>query len=448
MKKGCLIFLIVVLALLIGGLAAGYWFVSQAIGLREAPVVSHTELVQPNTRLIAVAKPTKLIPLIERNMDKALSEMQGPEFVKNWIRSHVAAAVPNEVALLGGAEPANGTYGFTTFINERLFGPLFAMMTSGDTTFSGQAEFKYEGPVFELPKRGLLKASQAYPIAEGIEPMIAQKWQETSAPPIEVTGDHLIEVAVDNRGGDLLRLLGAYLQHEGRTISDVIKDEKQKKLAPIFLALVTDLRFMLDLAAEEAVVAALDVSKIADAGSPFHLHADAALSPDFMKTLETGIAAGKLDGAQVSELVFQTLSGFSFNIVFENQSQQFLNLLEELGVFDNPDMTEAGKRQFVEMFTMLTEGELGGAMTPGGDLEITWSLKSKPENTGAVFITLGFLPIDQDYIPVIEDFWKERGMGMTVGQPTLDEKTGVAYQRTFMIRGFRDHLPGLFLATQ
>src|SRR5436190_736848 len=98
--------MLLVLVVLLGIVGViGYTKLNSQYGITTAELVSHEALAGPNTRLRAVVKPRKILSLIERNLPLAmLNDLPVPSIARSYIPSIISRAIPNEVAILGGAD--------------------------------------------------------------------------------------------------------------------------------------------------------------------------------------------------------------------------------------------------------------------------------------------------------------------------------------------------------
>lgn len=441
MKKGCLIFVLVVLLLIAGGIAGGVWYLRQAVGLSQAPVVTYDRLVDADTRLIAVLETKQLGNLYTRHIVPIIDRLQLPGFLKNRIRGVVEGALPSQIALLGKTDPTSSEYKLQLFINERYLGPLVAAVTTDPKSLPAEANFHYTGPPFSLPERGVLTAQKPFPLLPGLDRFIEQQWQSgADVSPIRPAGGHLLEVVFDNRTGDALQLLGAHTALQGKTISEFFKNPEQEMGVPKLLALASDGRLTVDLSETNAIDAHLLISQSDPAASPLEVTASASVHGAFLDGLiEQFDARQTVDGNLLPQALVSNLGKFNFDITFDNGSGDFLKLIEGLGVIRLLEEQGTKVRQHLEAFNDMTvNSRLTGAMLDNGDLALEWRVDSKPGLEGAVYIALGFMPIDQTLIPMIEDKLSLCGMRYVGGPPTTKE--GVAYLRQATVVGFRSNL--------
>lgn len=444
MKKGCLIFFCVVLLLVAGGIIGGIWYLRQALGLSQAPVVTYDRLVEPDTRLIAVIETKQLSNLYTRHIVPLIDRVQVPGFLKNRIRSVVEGALPSQIAVLGKADPASSEYKLQFFINERYLGPLVAAVTSSPDALPAEANFKYTGPPFSLPERGVLTTQKPFRLLAGMQRFVEQQWKAVEgATPIRPAGGHLIEVVFDNRTGDALHALGAYAAAQGKAIGDFFRSPEQEVAIPILLGLASDGRLTVDLSEKNDIEAQVLISQSEPAASPLRISAGALVNGAFLDGLiEQFDAQQSIDGNTVPQAALANLEKFNFDVSFDNGSGDFLQILDRLGVIDLIEAQGTKVRQHFEAFNAMTaSSRLTGAMLDNGDLALEWRVDSKPGLEGAVYIALGFLPIDQTLIPMIEDELRLRGMRFAVSPPTTEE--GEAYLRKATIVGFRQNLLNL-----
>jgi len=438
-KKGCLIVALVLVVLVLAGLGGGAWYGSRLIGLGEAPEVTHEKLVAKDTRLIAVVRPRELLPLIEKHVLPLLDSVPAPNFVKSLMRSYAAQSLPNEIALLGNLDAAKGAYRARLFINERYFGPAVAQFTANPAKFADVIQVNYELPVFTLPERGVLTTERSFQLLRGLDDVVARYWPEDGGEPLRAEDKHLFEVVFDNRTGDLLHVLGARACAQGLTLPEVIKDSAQENTVGLLLALLADIRVIADLTPKHAVEANAQVNAPGLSTSPFHANAALRIGPGLLDALGKEFdTRHTFDVQRLPDLLMNSAEAFTFEVTFDNRSNEFVTLLDNLGLFDTPEMQAANVRQQLEIFKLMTEGRVSGRMQNNGDLDIIWRVDSAPENEGAVYIALGFLPFDAEVLPLLDEFVRGYGMTLQAEPPTMED--GAAFLRRFKVRGFRQNV--------
>jgi len=437
-KKGCFIVAIVLLALALAGLGGGAWYASRLVGLREAPAVSHAHLVDADTRLIAVARPRQLLPFIEQHVLPLLDNVQAPAFLVSLIRKYATEALPNEIAVLGSLAHDEGAYRTRLFINERRFGPLVAQFTAEPARFANVIEVDYDLPVFAAPKRGVLTTERSFPLLRGLDNVVDQFWPPTAGDPFRVEDGRLFEAVFDNRTGDLLHLIGARARARGLTLPEFFNEPTVENVIPRLLILLTEGRAALDLTPDQALEARVQVNG-EESDSPLDANAAVRIGPAVLGQLGADIEARRvIDAQRLPDLVVAGAESFTFDMRFDNRANEFMTLLEDLGLFDSPEMQAANIKQQLEIFRLMTQASLSGKMTANGDLVVTWRVDSAPGNEGAVYIALGFLPFDSEVMPLIEEYLRYYGMTLRADPPTMED--GAAYLRKFTIGGFKQNV--------
>ena len=443
MKKGCLIASLLLLALIIAGLGGGAWFVIQKVGLTQAPAVSYERLLEPDTRIVAVLDTKPLASLYTRYGLPMLDKVEAPALLKNRIRSFAENLLPGQVALFGKTDPQGGAYAFRLFINERYLGPLIAAATSNPQSMPAQAQFKYNGPPFALPERGVLTTEKSWPLLDGLASVINKQWPEAPVSPVRPEGGHLLEAVLDNRTGDVLQLLGARAVARGLTAADFFRTPEQESAIPTLLALASEGRLTVDLSPDDAIEAKVFLNHTDPAGAPLRVTAAARLAGTFLDTvLEQVTTTRSVDGNAVLEQALSAFDQFTCDAMFDNGSGQFLQIMDRLGVIAMLEQQGTNVRQQLEIFNKMTQSRLTGVMMDNGDLVIEWRVDSAPGYEGSVYIALGFMPIDQTVLPVLTDQLRQRGMKFTATPASMEQ--GAAYFRRFTISGFRQNLPALF----
>jgi hypothetical protein len=442
-KRGCIIVILLLLGVVLAGAVGGYLFVRAQLGLDEAPERSYNALVNDSTRFVAAAEPRQLAYLIERFVVPEIERWQGPEFIKARLKGYATGAIPNQVAVLGGPVPGLDELVVTYFINERYFGPAISAFTQRPEEFQQQVQTEYTGPPFFLPERGTLVAELSYPLLRGVEPLCQQYWPANVPPaPMEGEGGHLFEALVSNRQGEMLQILGAVARQQNPGIGALFSDAQQERASVHLLRLFSDARFTMDLEENHALQMQLATSRMEGSPSPLQTTFTAHMPPSVMEAVEEQFQAGQFAPQTLLEHALQQMDQFAYEIYFDNQREEFMALMANLGVFEIPGLAEQ-EQQLRTVIRLMTESTITGFLMDNGDLTGEWEVFSKSEDKAAVFVALGFLPIDQALIPALEDMFARMQMTFEVEPARMEDEA--AYARRFTIRGFQ---PGLLALVQ
>jgi len=210
-KKGCLIGLAVLLVLVIAAIAVigiAYVKLNSQYGISEAAAVSHETLATKDTRARVVVKPDKLAPFVFKYI-KPEDIPQLPKLPSSP-DALISMVVPREIALLEGAEYSKGSVGLTLFINERRFGPEIVKQLNQQGLQRTLNMIKWDEGMFTMPQRGVVLVNGALPIPDGLEEKVLETWKhDLEGNPVVIDGDHLLELALDNRNGEIMTLIGA-----------------------------------------------------------------------------------------------------------------------------------------------------------------------------------------------------------------------------------------------
>jgi len=210
-KKGCLIALVVLLVLAAAAvITAGVAYVklNSQYGISEAAAVPHEKLATKDTRARVVLKPEKLAPFVPKYLPAHAVPL--PSWLPSNPESILAKLLPREIALLEGAEYSKGSVGLTLFVNERRLGPFIAQQLNQSGILRELNMIKWDEKSFVAPERGIVKVNGVLPIPDGLEEKVLETWKhELEGKPIIIEGDHLLELALDNRNGEIMTLIGA-----------------------------------------------------------------------------------------------------------------------------------------------------------------------------------------------------------------------------------------------
>jgi hypothetical protein len=234
-KRGCLIVLIAVPTLIIIAGAYAYHRVSQSVGLSAAEPISHETLATPETRVRVVFKRDNVIPFLKGFLPDG--KVAVPWYASFFVTDPIEELIPYEAAILGGANYKDNVYGLTLFVNERVGGPGIAPLVR--TAIEQQAQnfnanpqspesqlfklIKWQDGYISNDRRGELTMRAGLPLPAGMQNRVLRTWKIDKQPSQElIDGSSLLELAVDNKGGDLMTLIGTLGKLQGQTLDQVL----------------------------------------------------------------------------------------------------------------------------------------------------------------------------------------------------------------------------------
>ncbi|HNR32889.1 MAG TPA: hypothetical protein PKI11_18500 [Candidatus Hydrogenedentes bacterium] len=255
-----------------------------------SPLVSHETVATPNTDARLVVSPRKAADFLHALVPwDMLQKSDLPVNIKVLLEKHLAEIMPNEIALLGGPDFAAKTYGFTFFVNQQYFDVLLPAGT-GLLGLPGRVPLvAWSEDGFQLREPGVLTANGTLPIPEGLEGKLQELWEtlDAAASPLTVGGDHLIELALDNRRGELLSLYAVAASQSGQTVEDLFANPMFRSV-PQVLAQLSHVRACADLGPAEELTVDVAVQAAESAGpeiEPFIAFAVDAILPELKGTL-------------------------------------------------------------------------------------------------------------------------------------------------------------------
>jgi hypothetical protein len=226
LKKGCLIGVATVALLLLLVGAVVLFGANRSLGLVEAPIVGHNTVASSSTRFRAVIE-------VDRLLDHILSAIPAGTELPSWVPMDIEELLPKilprEIAVVGGSDYDSGKIGLTLFINERRGGPRIQQYIN--ESFALQkielVQWAPEGILF--PNRGILQADGEIAIPDGLEDVYLERWRhDMPGSPFPVKGGHLFELALDNRNGEVLTLMGAITEANGGDWQRLFSDPQVK----------------------------------------------------------------------------------------------------------------------------------------------------------------------------------------------------------------------------
>ena len=245
MKKGCLILVgLLLIAAVVGG-GVSFMQANRAFGLSEAEAVSHESVAWKGTKFRFVLKPDKLKEALASYLPKELAQ-QLPSWMPLSLEDMITKAMPREIALLSGSDYRNARMPLKLFANERRGGPAIVELLNDANVLANVKQVQWDKAAFVLQKRGVLTLDGALSLPDGLEEKVQELWTQPGGKqePVLIEGDNLLEVALDNRNGELLTLIGTIMAVTGQDWQEMlaipmVKGMVLPLLPSIFTARVT-----------------------------------------------------------------------------------------------------------------------------------------------------------------------------------------------------------------
>lgn len=252
MLKKLLIVLLILLVLagLVGGIAA--YRLDGTYGWTASDAVSHETIATGESRLrLAV----DTVRLSEELSDYLPAEGGLPGWVPFDLPTVLPRVLPREIAILGGADFRENAYELTIFVNEQRGGPYLPEMLNTQTTIlTARPEITWDAPGFVLRERGVMTARGRLELPDGLESLLLEHWPtEPPADSLALTGGHLGEAVIDNRGGEVIAVLGAFAPLWGSSLAALEANPNFKGVLEL-LAQIDDLRLATDFKDRDTVL--------------------------------------------------------------------------------------------------------------------------------------------------------------------------------------------------
>ena len=209
MRRGCLVFLSVLLILGVLIISVGLFLINRQVGLFGAPAISHQSIASPDIRFRAVLKPDYLGTVLT----PFLSGISLPSWVPLDPASTLALLLPHEIALLSNSNFHEERIDITLFVNERRGGPFFLRLLRDANIDIDLKGFAWMEDRFTQPRRGVLLGHAELSIPDGVEFALLERWSHI--PPdttLDLPENHLLAAVLDNRNGELLTLMYTFIE--------------------------------------------------------------------------------------------------------------------------------------------------------------------------------------------------------------------------------------------
>jgi len=220
-KKRWLLGLYIFFVLILCGTAV-FWSVyhraEQRYGLSLAPEVSHEVFATNEDRVRFVVRPEFLLPYIEDySSEEAETDIMGHS-TKDIFRQFI----PREIALMARADLPSDKIYLTLFANERRGGPFIEEWINSMNVLSRIPGVNWNPGGLELRGRGSLVAEGNIVFPESYKESRLEYWPLYSMEQVlTVSGDHLLELVIDNSNGDILTffaIMAAFLGEDWQNI--------------------------------------------------------------------------------------------------------------------------------------------------------------------------------------------------------------------------------------
>lgn len=276
-KKGCLLIAGLLIVVVVGGVGVVGYRYAQEFGLTEAPEVSHETLAAPETRVRLRLDPNRMQPLI---LSLLPPDLPIPAWVPIDPRQRLGDLLPREIVLLAGSNYASGQMEVTVFVNERRGGPFLAQVTERAAVLAGLPFVRWTTPGLVAPRRGVLSATGALPIPNGLEARILEHW--THQPPadtVPLQGGHQLELTLDNRNGELFTFMATLMELNGVNWQTVFADP-QFKIANDVIVGILHGRATADLVDEDTMQVNIAMKTTPETGGTLPFITGAFLQPE------------------------------------------------------------------------------------------------------------------------------------------------------------------------
>lgn len=248
------LFIVLLVFLAIGGLVGGVAAIrlNQTYGWTASEAVSHETIATGESRLRIAVDTVRL----SRELSTYLPAEGGlPGWVPFDLPTVLPKVLPREIAILGGADFRESVYQLTLFVNEQRGGPyLPAMLNTQTTILTARPEISWDEPGFVLRERGVLTAEGQLPLPDGLESLLLEHWpSEAPEDSLALMGGHLGEALIDNRGGEVIAVLGAFAPLWGSSLAALEANPNFKGVLDL-LAQIDDLRLATDFKDRDTVL--------------------------------------------------------------------------------------------------------------------------------------------------------------------------------------------------
>lgn len=275
--------LLVVAMVAVAGVV-GYSY-AKMYGITEAPLVPHESLATSQTRLRVKAEPGLLQEYLKTLLPP---DIKVPAWVPFDVREQLGNVLPHELAILAGSDFSAGTMGVTLFVNERRGGPILVELANKEGVLANIPFVQWAPEGLTLTQRGTLVANGSIALPQQLEGKILEHWtHDAPTEPMIIQGGHALEIALDNRNGELLTIIATMMQLYGMDWKTALSTEDFNKMALPSIVGINSGRIKADLADPDTLKIRAEVSATPDAGVSLQFMFGAFILPEMQKYLKS-----------------------------------------------------------------------------------------------------------------------------------------------------------------
>ncbi len=220
-KKGCLISIVVFIALILVISVTLLWLISRSYGLTKAPYIPIPDKIPPNS-------PCKITLRIEPNLEQVESiipwDELGAKLQFPGLQTIIPWVLPYELGMWATTDLSRRIINLNIGVSEKRLGPVIYEILQSDMPWVNIKQVQWNPQGLEYPSRGYMLLQGAIPIPEGIEEILSKEWvhnDRINPMPISPNSKYLFEVSLDFQAGEIYiwassitALLGLSLEEE------------------------------------------------------------------------------------------------------------------------------------------------------------------------------------------------------------------------------------------
>lgn len=260
--------------------------------MAKSPIVSSETKALPTTDARATLQLRKIAPLLRELVPwEMLDGTPLADNTKNKLKDDFEGFIPNEISFLLGSDYDAGKVNLTCFVNQQYLEPLLPMALGQILDLSQVPFIDWGGKGLEFAQPGVVMASGTLPIPEGAKEKLAEHWTELGplADTLKPSGEHLFEVVLDNRRGELLSLFLAAATQNGLSLDGIYSNPMTANV-PKILGQLNDVNIYADVDAEGALVVGFAIHPTAAAGPEVSMMLNMAVNSFVLPQVEERLA--------------------------------------------------------------------------------------------------------------------------------------------------------------
>ncbi len=228
-KKGCLISILILIAVLLLIVGIITWQIAKSYGLTRAPYSPLTDNFPNSATCQIILHVPPALPILERVLPWEQLKKNTPIPIP---KTTIPMALPYELGFWARTEFAKNQVSFTLSINEKRLGPIAYEWLQSAQPWKELHQIEWDKNGLQFPQRGYLSLSGSIKIPEGVEEQVLKDWkvENKTTKKLDSQSKHLCEIQLDLSNGDFLVWTACILNAQETNWQDELKNNQFAKM--------------------------------------------------------------------------------------------------------------------------------------------------------------------------------------------------------------------------